>query len=141
MTTTLSEAPSIETVKLPAHGSPDAENAVYEGLLYLKTRWDLNNSEVARLLRVPPTTLAGWLQKERVPVGKPPFDPTIEAVIHLLAVHRSLDAMFSEPAHQAAWLTTPHPELSAAPIKLMEKSTEGLVFVRRYLDYVRGRGA
>lgn len=129
------------TVKIPAHGSADAENAVFEGLLYLKTRWGLNNSEVARLLRVPPTTLAGWLQKERVPVGKPPFEPTIEAVIHLLAVHRSLDAMFTEPAHQSAWLTTPHPELSIAPIKLMEKSTEGLVFVRRYLDYVRGRGA
>lgn len=141
MITTLAEAPSIETVKIPAHGSGDAENAVYEGLRYLKTRWDLNNSEVARLLRIPPTTLAGWLQRERVPVGKPPFDPTIEAVIHLLAVHRSLDAMFTEPAHQMAWLKAPHPELSEAPIELMEKSTEGLVFVRRYLDYVRGRGA
>ena len=90
---------------------------------------------------MPPTTLAGWLQKQRVPVGKPPFEPTIEAVIHLLAVHRSLEAMFTEAAHQLAWLTTPHPELSSAPIKLMEKSTEGLVYVRRYLDYARGRGA
>lgn len=141
MAPTLTDAPTIETVKIPAHGSLDAEGAVYEALDYLKRSWDFNNSQVAGLLRVPPTTLAGWLQKKRVPVGKPPFDPTIEAVIHLLAVHRSLDAMFTQPENQAAWLTTPHPELGAAPIDLMRKSTEGLVFVRRYLDYVRGRGA
>jgi len=141
MATLLAEAPSIETVKLPVHGSTDAEGAVYEALDYLKRSWEFNNSEVSRLLRVPPTTLAGWLQRKRVPVGKPPFDPTIEAVIHLLAIHRSLDAMFSEPEGQTAWLMTPHPELDAAPIELMKKSTEGLVFVRRYLDYVRGRGA
>lgn len=141
MAPTLIDAPTIETVKIPSHGSIDAERAVYEGLDYLKRSWGFNNSEVAGLLRVPPTTLAGWLQKERVPVGKPPFDPTIEAVIHLLAVHRSLGAMFAEAANQAAWLTTAHPALGLAPIELMRKSTEGLVFVRRYLDYARGRGA
>lgn len=141
MTTALIETPSIETVKTPTHGSADAETAVYEGLAYLKRKWEYTTAEVARLLRIPQTTLAGWLQKERVPVGKPPFDPTIEAVIHLLAIHRSLDAMFTAPEGQTAWLETPHPALGAAPIDLMRKSTEGLVFVRRYLDYARGRGA
>lgn len=82
-----------------------------------------------------------WLRSKRVPFGKPPYTPVEDAVLQLIAIHRSLSAMFSDPRDQTAWLETPHPELGIAPAAKIEQSTEGLVYVRQYLDCIRGRGA
>jgi Protein of unknown function (DUF2384) len=115
--------------------------AAWEAMHYLQRRWDWNGSEIARALRVPISTVNFWLAHKRVPVGRPPFAPVAEAVLHLLAIHRSLEAMFSESANQRAWLETKHPELGFVPVQKMRESFSGLTFIRQYLDYVRGRGA
>ena len=96
---------------------------------------------LAKLLHLPVNTMNLWLSKKRIPIGTPPFDPRQEALLNLLAVHRSLHAMFSEPANQLDWLKTRHPELGFIPLEKIQESLSGLFLVRQYLDYVRGRGA
>jgi hypothetical protein len=47
--------------------------------------------------------------------------------------------MFENPDHQRSWLSTLHPELNIIPEKLMSESIYGLIFIRQYLDYIRGQ--
>lgn len=134
------EIPVKET-PIAAHGSRVAQRAVYEALRHLMAHLQFNESQVGEILHQHPNTVKKWIADKNVPLGKPPFAPNHEALIHLLAIHRSLSAMFSKPENQRAWLTTKHPDFDAAPIEKMRESMEGLILVRQYLDYVRGRGA
>jgi len=118
-----------------------AGRAIVDGLAYLKERLDWSGSKIAKTLHLPANTVNTWLKNGFTPINSHVLHPDIQVVIHLLAIHRSLEAMFDNPLHQRAWLTTPHPELNAAPEVLMSQSIDGLIYVRQYLDYVRGRGA
>jgi hypothetical protein len=125
-----------------AHANPElVGEAVYDALNYMIHSWGYSHSKIAKLLRLPVSTVNTWLRSKRVPFGKPPYTPVEDAVLQLIAIHKSLSAMFSDPRDQTAWLETPHPELGTAPAAKIEQSTEGLVYVRQYLDYIRGRGA
>ena len=126
---------------IPVHQSATAQEAVYEALEFLRSSWKFSGSMLAKLLHLPVATVNLWLSKKRIPIGSPPFDPREEALLNLLAIHRSLHAMFSQPANQLAWLKARHPELGFAPLEKIQESLSGLFFVRQYLDYVRGRGA
>lgn len=133
--------PMPDVPEVPAHGSLTAEKAVYEALAFLRNSWGMSGSMVAKLLRLPVNTVNFWISKQRIPIGIPPFDAKGEALLNLLAIHRSLYAMFSEPANQLAWLKTKHPALGFVPLEKIQESTAGLFYVRQYLDYIRGRGA
>ncbi len=121
--------------------STKASEALADGLRYLKDHWNWNGSKIARVLHLSPTTINGWMRRGTIPLSGKNITPEIEAVIHLLAVHRNLASMFSEPFHQLEWLTTSHPDLGIAPLNKMSESLAGLIHVRQYLDFVRGRGA
>jgi hypothetical protein len=112
-----------------------------DGLQYLKNRLDWSGTKIARILHLPANTVNTWLKNGMVPLSGRILHPDIQVVIHLLAIHRSLEAMFDQPAHQQIWLSTHHPELNAIPEVLMGESVDGLIFTRQYLDYIRGRGA
>jgi len=127
--------------EVPRQGTEKAARAIWEALAFLAASWGFSGSEIARLIHSRPTTVNGWLANHRVPIGSPPFTPDHEALLHLLAIHRSLDAMFSTPKHQVAWLKTKHPDLGVIPLERIKQSMEGLIFIRQYLDYIRGRGA
>jgi hypothetical protein len=118
-----------------------AGRAIVEGLQYLKSRLEWSGTKVAHVLHLPANTLNTWLKNGTVPLHSAVLQPDMQVVVHLLAIHRSLEAMFDDPAQQRAWLETLHPELKAIPEKLMGESISGLIYVRQYLDYVRGRGA
>jgi hypothetical protein len=118
-----------------------AGQAIVDGIDYLKKRLDWSGTKIAGILHLPANTVNTWLKNGIVPITSAMLHPDIQAVIHLLAIHRSLEAMFDNPLHQQAWLSTLHPELNAVPEKMMGESIDGLIFVRQYLDYVRGRGA
>ena len=115
--------------------------AIVDGLQYLKNRLDWSGTKIARILHLPANTVNTWLKNGMVPLSGHILHPDIQVVIHLLAIHRSLEAMFDNPAHQQVWLSTHHPELNAIPEVLMGESVDGLIFTRQYLDYIRGRGA
>lgn len=118
-----------------------AGRAIVDGLKYLKSRLAWSGTKIANVLHLPPNTVNTWLKNGIVPISNSVLQPDIQAIIHLLAIHRSLEAMFDDPSHQRIWLSTLHPELNVIPEKLMGESIDGLIFIRQYLDYVRGRGA
>ena len=118
-----------------------AGRAIVEGLEYLKQRLNWSGTKIANTLHIPANTVNTWLKNGIVPIHSAKLHPDIQAVIHLLAIHRSLEAMFENPINQQAWLTTFHPELKVIPENQMAESMDGLIFIRQYLDYVRGRGA
>lgn len=115
--------------------------ALISGLNYLKSRLDWSGTKIAATLHLPANTVNTWLKNGTIPLSPTTLHPDIQAVIHLLAIHRSLEAMFDDPVNQRLWLSTKHPHLDEAPEKVMGQSIEGLIFIRQYLDYVRGRGA
>lgn len=127
--------------RMPGLHPAKASEALADGLKFLRDQWNWNGSKIARVLHLSPTTINGWIRKGAVPVSGRSLPPDIEAVVHLLAIHRSLAAMFSEPFHQLQWLMTSHPDLGVAPLNKMSESLAGLIQVRQYLDFVRGRGA
>lgn len=118
-----------------------AGHAIVDGLEYLKNRLEWSGTKIANTLHLAPNTVNTWLKNKNIPITHAKLHPDIQAIIHLLAIHRSLEAMFDDPSHQRAWLQTQHPELNVIPEKLMSESIDGLIFIRQYLDYVRGRGA
>lgn len=129
--------------RLHPHGfNPDiAGRAMADGLIYLKNRLEWSGRKIAQTLHLPPNTVNTWLKNGIIPISHAALQPDIQAVIHLLAIHRSLEAMFENPIHQRAWLTSMHPTLGDIPEKIMCESIDRLIFIRQYLDYTRGRGA
>ncbi len=60
---------------------------------------------------------------------------------HLLGIHKSLRLLFPhDPDLSYRWMTQPNRRLGARPVDLiLEHGFEGLLAVRRYLDFERGR--
>ena len=126
----------------PLKFDPDlAGRAIVDGLEYLKRRLGWSGTKIAHILHLPPNTVNTWLKKGVVPISNSVLQPDIQVIAHLLSIHRSLEAMFEDCSHQRIWLSTLHPELKSIPEKLMGESIDGLIYIRQYLDYVRGRGA
>ncbi len=95
-----------------AHANPElVGEAVYDALNYMIHSWGYSHSKIAKLLRLPVSTVNTWLRSKRVPFGKPPYTPVEDAVLQLIAIHKSLSAMFSDPRDQTAWLETLTPNL------------------------------
>ena len=138
---TLRGTTPLDTTVSPRFDPTIAGRAIIDGLNYLKNRLGWSGTKIATLLHLAPNTVNTWLKNGSVPISHATLHPDIQVIIHLLAIHRSLEAMFDDPTHQQLWLSTPHPELNVIPEKLMGKSIDGLIFIRQYLDYVRGRGA
>ena len=87
-----------------------------DGLKYLQNRLGWSGTHIAGILQLPPNTLNTWIKNGAIPLNSSSrLNPDIQAIIHLLAIHRSLEAMFENPIHQRAWLTTFHPELNVIP--------------------------
>lgn len=131
----------VKDAPVAPHGSVVAQKAIYEALRHLMSSWDISDTAVADVLHLHANTIKKWLADKNVPIGQPPFAPHYEALLHLLAIHRSLSTMFSKPENQRAWLATKHPDFNFAPLEKMRESVEGLILIRQYLDYIRGRGA
>ena len=103
----------------PVFDAKLAGQAIVEGLEYLKIRLNWSGTKVAKLLHLPANTLNMWIKNGTVPIHHAALQPDVQAIIHLLAIHRSLEAMFENPEHQSAWLATFHPELNDVPEHMM----------------------
>lgn len=128
-------------VQTPAHDVPETEAALWEGLTYLKGQLNLSGAAIGRCLGIPTSTINHWLAKKRVPLESGQVSNDVERLLHFIAIHRNLEAMFETPEAQQEWLKTPREDLGAKPIEKISRSFEDLLVVRQYLDYMRGRGA
>ena len=134
-------SPQTQATKAPADPSDKmAGEALAQAIKYLQAQWRWSGKDLSNILHIPASTINTWLGKENIPVSKP-FSPEVQAILALVAIHKNLEAIFEEKEHQLKWLNTEHPDMFKAPVKKMEESIEGLIGVRQYLDYVRGRGA
>lgn len=124
------------------HGSERAQRTVCKVLGRIQKDWGFSNAEMARLLHVKPNTYGQWFKQKRVPIGRPPWPADMESVITVMAIHRSLGAMFQSAEDQILWLQGIHPDFAGlSPLNLAIQSVAGLYYLKAYLDYVRGRGA
>ena len=69
------------------------------------------------------------------------FVVELERAGHLLGIHKSLRMLFPHDLDLAhRWMTQPNRQLGARPVDLViEHGFEGLLAVRRYLDFQRGQ--
>ncbi len=102
--------------------------------------WKLSTAEQCSALGLSETnrsTIAGYRK------GRPLADSRdlLERAGHLLAIHKSLRILFPHDKDLAyRWMTTFHTVFGARPIDIVrERGFEGLLSVRRYLDFERGR--
>ena len=60
---------------------------------------------------------------------------------HLLGIHKALRILFPHDRDLAyRWVTTPNRRFGAAPLEVMKRhGYEGILAIRRYLDFERGR--
>lgn len=122
-------------------GNDVSARALAKAVSYMIKDLGWSNSEFAKILHLKPRTINSWLQSGKIPVDRRAPSPEIQAIIHAIAIHRSLSSMFEDPRLKKEWISTKHPDLNATPKEFMAKSIDGLMDLRRYLDYVRGRGA
>src|SRR5580692_8705797 len=66
-----------------------AVRAIVDGLKYLKSRLGWSGIKIANTLHLPPNTVNTWLKNGVVPISNSVLHPDIQAIIHLLAIHRS----------------------------------------------------
>ena len=115
--------------------------ALIEALSYFKAQLSVSDAQIGRFLHVPTSTVNNWIRNKTIPYSAASISNDVERLIHLLAIHRNLEAMLETPDAQQEWLEVYRADLGAVPRKLMEAAFTDLLDVRRYLDFVRGRGA
>lgn len=119
--------------------SRDARERMARMLMQLFDHWQLSTAEQAALLGLSAdnrSTLARYRK------GDPLADSRdlLDRVGHLLGIHKSLRILFPQDRDLAyRWMTAPNRRLAARPVDLIVRhGFEGLLAVRRYLDFERG---
>jgi len=123
-------------------GSDESKFILWKALKRVQDHWEYSNAALSRFIHVKPNTYGNWMKNQSVPIGKSPYSPEVELVITLLAIYRSLGAMFISHQDQVIWLETCHPHFyNLSPLEYAQKSCENVFYLKKYLDYIRGRGA
>ena len=126
---------------LPDLQSREGRSALARMVVKLLDLWGLSTSDQAALLGLSPASRSTLARYRR---GEPLADSRdlVDRAGHLLGIHKSLRILFPEnPDLARRWPTTPNRRLSGrTPVALMRAGGfEGVLAVRRYLDFERGR--
>ena len=120
--------------------SREARGRLAAMVTQLLDHWHLSAAEQAELLGLSSgsrSTIA------RYRGGEPLADSRdlLDRAGHLLGIHRSLRLLFPHDRDLAyRWMTQPNRRLGGRPVDLViEHGFEGLLAVRRYLDFQRGQ--
>jgi Protein of unknown function (DUF2384) len=120
-------------------GSRDARSRLAAMVTKLLDHWNLTAAEQSALLGLS-TTSRSTLARYRE--GEPLADSRdlLDRAGHLLGIHKSLRILFPYDRDLAyGWMTQFNRRLGARPVDLIsERGFEGLLAVRRYLDFQRG---
>ena len=102
--------------------------------------WQLSAPDQASLLGLSPASRATVARYRN---GEPLADNTdlLARAGHLLGIHKALRILFPHDRDLAyRWVSAPNRRFGErAPLELMKQGFEGLLAVRRYLDFERGR--
>jgi len=133
--------PLLEAARVPVNlQAREGRRRLARMVLALFDRWGLATAEQAALLGLSPdnrATIARYRRGE--PFGE--SRDLIERAGHLLGIHKSLRILFPHDRELAyGWVKAPNRRLGASPLEIMiARGFEGLIAVRRYLDFERGR--
>lgn len=119
--------------------SRDARGRLAAMVTRLLDHWQLTAAEQAEVLGL---SAASRSSLARYRGGEPLADSRdlLDRVGHLLGIHKSLRLLFAHDRDLAyRWMTRHNGRLGARPIDvIVEHGFEGLLAVRRYLDFQRG---
>lgn len=108
-------------------------------LTQLFEHWQLSTTEQAALLGL---SLDNRSTLSRYRRGEPLADnrDLLDRVGHLLGIHKSLRILFPQDRDLAyRWMTTTNRRFGTRPVDIVvEHGFEGLLALRRYLDFERG---
>ena len=120
-------------------GSRHARSRLAVMVTKLLDLWKLSTAEQSALLGLS-TTSRSTLARYRE--GEPLADSRdlLDRAGHLLGIHKSLRILFPYDRDLAyGWMTQFNRRLGARPVDLIsERGFEGLLAIRRYLDFQRG---
>lgn len=106
----------------------------------LLEHWQLSPGDQAALLGLSAQSRSTVARYRR---GEPLGDSAdlIARAGHLLGIHKALRILFPQDRDLAyRWVATPNRRFDGrAPLEIMKQGFEGLLAVRRYLDFERGR--
>jgi hypothetical protein len=109
-------------------------------VIALLDHWQLGPNDQAALLGLSPQSRSTVARYRR---GEPLADSAdlLSRAGHLLGIHKALRVMFPHDRDLAyRWVSAPNRRFdSRAPLEIMKQGFEGLLAVRRYLDFERGR--
>ena len=121
-------------------GSREARARLAVMVTRLLDHWHLTAAEQAEVLGL---SAASRSTLSRYRNGEPLADSRdlLDRAGHLLGIHKSLRLLFPHDSDLAyRWMTQPNRRLGARPVDLViEHGFEGLLVVRRYLDFQRGQ--
>ena len=121
-------------------GSREARGRLAAMVTKLLEHWRLSTAEQAEVLGLS-TGSRSTLGRYRS--GEPLADnrDLLDRAGHLLGIHKSLRLLFPHDRDLAyRWVSAPNRRFGErAPIEIMKQGFEGLLAVRRYLDFERGR--
>src|SRR5512134_404160 len=123
-------------VDLHARGSRERLARMVVSLL---EHWDLAVNDQAALLGLSAQSRSTIARYRR---GEPLADSAdlLARAIHLLGIHKALRILFPHDRDLAyRWVSTPNRRFGASPLDVMKRhGYEGILAVRRYLDFERG---
>jgi len=121
-------------------GSREARGRLALMVTRLLDHWRLSAAEQAELLGL---SAASRSTLARYRSGEPLADSRdlLDRAGHLLGIHKSLRLLFPRDRDLAyRWMTQPNRRLGRRPLDLvLEHGFEGLLALRRYLDFQRGQ--
>jgi hypothetical protein len=120
-------------------GSREARSRLAAMVARLLEHWGLSAVEQAEVLGL---SAGSRSTLGRYRGGEPLADnrDRLDRAGHLLGIHKSLRLLFPHDRDLAyRWMTQPNLRLGARPVDVIrERGFEGLLAVRRYLDFQRG---
>jgi transcriptional regulator with XRE-family HTH domain len=106
----------------------------------LLDHWNLSSNDQAVLLGLSTQSRSTVARYRR---GEPLADSAdlLARAGHLLGIHKALRILFPHDRDLAyRWVSTPNRRFGTSPLEVMKRhGYEGILAVRRYLDFERGR--
>jgi hypothetical protein len=121
------------------HSRPSRERLA-KLVVSLLDRWQLPPNDQAALLGLSAQSRSTVARYRR---GEPLADSAdlLARAGHLLGIHKALRILFPHDLDLAyRWISAPNRRFGATPLEVMKRhGYEGILAVRRYLDFERGR--